>query len=65
MEILQGKASDILRDYAEGHYYRSFNENGRIVLVEKDTNNPFLPSQEVEHYLEVIIGYDYLADLVE
>lgn len=62
MELLQGNASDILRDYAEGYYYRSYNENGRIVLVEKDTNSAYLPNQEVEHYLEILIGYDYIND---
>lgn len=62
MELLQGNASDILRDYAEGYYHRSYNENGRIVLVEKDTNYVYLLNQEVEHYLEILIGYDYIND---
>jgi len=60
MELLQGKASDILREYAEGYYYRAYADNGKIVLVEKDTNVPFMPSEEVEHYLEIVIGYDML-----
>jgi hypothetical protein len=62
METLQGKASDILLQVADGYYFRTFNEEGRMVLVCKDTQTVWLPSDEVLYYMEIIYGYELLQD---
>ena len=61
METLQGNASDILLHVAEGHYNRVFNEDGKMVLLAKDSQQVYLPTEEVLYYLEIIHGYEFLS----
>ncbi len=60
--VIQGNTSDIMLLIAEGHYQRVFDERGRIVLLNKDTQSLYLPTQEVEYYLEVLWGYEQLRE---
>ena len=62
METLQGKASDILLHITEGYYIRTFNENGEMVLLCKDSQVVYRPSDEVRYYMEVIYGYEFLEE---
>jgi hypothetical protein len=62
METLHGNASDILLHVAEGHYNRVFTDDGKMVLLAKDTQQLFLPTEEVQYYLEIIHGYEFLNE---
>lgn len=60
MEILEGKASDILKDWVDGRYrvYYNIGEDGiptQIEFYEEETDLTFTPSDEVEYYLEIIL----------
>lgn len=58
MVRLTGKASDILYDYTEGLYTKEFDDNGNLVLVEKDTGKEYAVEDDVKYYLELMEGYD-------
>lgn len=59
--VLQGSTADIMFLIAEGYYSKVFNENGRIVLLNEDSQSLYLPTEEVEHCLEIIWGYEQLG----
>ena len=56
MNILQGSASEILKFYADGHYFYSYADDGKLVLVSKDTQEPFALTEDVEYFVQVSIG---------
>jgi hypothetical protein len=58
MELLQGNASDILRDYIEGKYLilgNHFTEEAYIYSKDEDTF--FLIPEDVEYYLSILVNY--------
>lgn len=59
MKTLEGKASDILRDYADGKYEVHYKSYGYkitdIELYDKETKDSYLPTEEVKYYLEIIL----------
>lgn len=59
MKQLQGKASDILKDWVDGKYEVFYKYDGerifQIEIYDKETNTGFLPTEEVEYYLEIIL----------
>lgn len=59
LPVIQGNASDIMELYARGYYTRMF-ESGRIVLLCEDNQTQYLPPPEVEHYIEILWGYEHL-----
>ena len=60
MKILQGNASDILKDWVEGRYEVYYKCNDKnifmIEIYEFETNTTFLPNEETEHYLGIILS---------
>lgn len=60
MKTLEGNASDILKEWVDGRYEVFYKYNGervfQIELYEKETNTSFLPNEETEHFLEIILG---------
>lgn len=60
MKILQGNASDILKDWVEGRYEVYYKcDGGKIFMIEIyefETNTTFLPNEETEHYFEIILS---------
>lgn len=60
MKILQGNASDIIKGWVEGRYEVYYKYDGKrifqIELYEFETNTTFLPNEETEHYLEIILS---------
>ena len=62
MKVLEGNASDILRDWCEGRFevfYKYFGTGvSQIELFEKATKTSFLPNEETQYYLEIILTYD-------
>ena len=60
MKTLEGNASDILKQWVDGRYEVFYKYDGervfQIELHEKETDTSFLPNEEIEHYLEIILG---------
>ena len=60
MRTLQGKASDILREWVNGRYEVFYKYDGervfQIELYETETKTTFLPNEETKHFLEIILG---------
>lgn len=60
MRTLQGEASDILREWVNGRYEVFYKYDGervfQIELYETETKTTFLPNEETEHFLEIILG---------
>lgn len=60
MKILEGEASNILKDWVEGRYevfYKYDDKNiFMIELYEFETNTTFLPNEETKHFLEIILS---------
>lgn len=60
MKVIQGNASDILKQWVDGRYEVFYKYNGervfQIELYETETKTTFLPNEETEHYLEIILG---------
>jgi hypothetical protein len=60
MKILHGNASDILKDWAEGKYELYYKCDGKRIfqmeLYEFETNTTFLPNEETEYFLEIILS---------
>ena len=60
MKELQGKASDILKEWVKGRYEVFYKSDGvnlsDIELYEMETKTSFTPSEEVEYYLEIILS---------
>ena len=60
MKTLEGKASDILKEWVDGRYEIFYKYNGervfQIELYETESKTTFLPNEETEHYLEIILG---------
>ena len=54
MRLLEGKASDILREFAEGTY-RIGTKNNKIVLIDEYSTEVFGLSEETEFYLELFL----------
>jgi hypothetical protein len=54
MRLLEGNASDILRDFAEGHYHIQ-HQNGKLVLLHNATQEILTVTEEVEFYLELFL----------
>ena len=59
--VIQGNTSDIMLLIADDYYSMMFNENGRIVLLNQDSQTLYLPTQEVEYFLEVLWAYELLG----
>lgn len=58
---LEGNTTDIMLLIADGYYSKVFDENGRIVLLNEDSQTLYLPTPEVEYFLEVLWGYEQLG----
>lgn len=57
MELLQGNASDILRDYVEGKYFILGNHfTKEAYIYSKDEDTFFLIPDDVEYYLSILVN---------
>lgn len=54
MRLLEGNASDILRDYAKGRY-RIGTRNEKLVLIDDYSTEVFALTEETEYYLELFL----------
>lgn len=60
MKVLQGNASDILKDWIDGRYDIFYKYDGTnvsmIEIYENETNSSFLPNEETEYFLHRIFA---------
>ena len=60
MNILQGNASDILKGWVDGDYMVFYKFDGHIAtqieIYERSTKTTYLPNEETEHFLEIILN---------
>lgn len=60
MKTLEGNASDILKEWVDGRYTVFYKWNGQyafnIELYERETKTTFLPNEETEHFLEIVLN---------
>ena len=60
MRTLTGEASDILKEWVDGKYEVFYKYDGRrifqIELLDIEEKTVFLPNEETEHYLEIILS---------
>lgn len=60
MKTLEGNASDILKGWVDGRYEVYYKYDGerifQIEIYERETNTTFLPNEETEHFLEIILN---------
>jgi len=54
MRLLDGNASDILRDYVKGRY-RIGTRNEKLVLIDDYSTEVFTLNEETEYYLELFL----------
>lgn len=54
MRLLEGNASDILRDYVKGRY-RLGHRNEKLVLIDDYSTEVFSLTEETEYYLELFL----------
>ena len=54
MRLLEGNASEILRDFAEGLYHIK-HHNGKLVLIHEATTEVLAITEEVEFYRELFL----------
>jgi hypothetical protein len=54
MRLLEGNASDILRDYVKGRY-RIGTRNEKLVLIDDYSTEVFTLNEETEYYLELFL----------
>ena len=59
MKTLQGNASEILKEWVDGRYQVFYKYDGVIIsqieIYEAATNTTFLPNEETEYFLEIIL----------
>lgn len=59
MKTLEGNASDILKDWVDGRYQVFYKYDGvrlsQIEIYETETGVSFLPNEETEYFLEIIL----------
>jgi hypothetical protein len=63
MNIAPGKPSEILLNYAEGHYQKVFADNGEMVFLDKHTNETLKIPEDSLHFMEVLHGFEMLAEI--
>jgi hypothetical protein len=60
MNTLQGNASDILKEWVDGRYDVHYKYDGdrvfQIEIFEKETRTSFLPNEETEYFLEIVLN---------
>lgn len=59
-EYAPGKPSEILLNYAEGHYQKVFNDDGEMVFLDKHTQRILKIPEDSLHYMEILHGYEIL-----
>lgn len=59
MKTLEGNASDILKEWVDGRYEIFYKYDGgrvfQIELFETETKTTFLPNEETQYYLEILL----------
>ena len=59
MSILQGNASEILKDWVDGRYQVFYKYDGtkisNIEIYEAETDMTFSPNEETEYFLEILL----------
>ena len=60
MKVLEGNASDILKQWVDGRYEVFYKFDGervfQIEIYERETDLSFTPNEETKHFLEIILG---------
>ena len=60
MKTLQGNASDILKEWVDGHYEVFYKYDGerifQIELLNIEEKTVYLPNEETEYFLEIILN---------
>jgi hypothetical protein len=59
-EYAPGKPSEILLNYAEGHYQKVYNGDGEMVFLDKHTQRTLKIPEDSKFFMEVLQGYDFL-----
>ena len=61
-EYAPGKPSEILLNYAEGHYQKIFTDEGEMAFLDKHTQRTLKIPEDSLLYMEILHGYEILAD---
>lgn len=60
MKTLQGNASEILKEWVDGRYQVFYKYDGvrvsQIEIYESETDMTFLPNEETEYFLEILLN---------
>lgn len=57
-EYAPGKPSEILLNYAEGHYQKVYDDNGEMVFLDKHTQRILKIPEDSLHLMEILHGYE-------
>lgn len=60
-EYAPGKSSEILLNYAEGHYQKIFTDDGEMAFLDKHTQKTLRIPEESLYFMEIIHGYEILV----
>ena len=55
-EYAPGKPSEILLNYAEGHYQKIFTDEGEMAFLDKHTQRTLKIPEDSLHYMEILHG---------
>ena len=59
-EYAPGKPSEVLLNYAEGHYQKVFTDEGEMAFLDKHTQRILKIADDSLHFMEILHGYDML-----
>ena len=57
-----GKPSEILLNYAEGHYQKVFTDEGQMAFLDKHTQRTLKIPEDSLHLMEILHGYEIMLD---
>ena len=59
-EYAPGKPSEVLLNYAEGHYQKVFTDEGEMAFLDKNTQRILKIADDSLHFMEILHGYEML-----
>lgn len=60
MNIAPGKPSEVLLNYAEGHYQKIYTDEGQMAFLDKNTQEVLKIPEDSLHFMEIVHGYEIL-----
>jgi len=62
-EYAPGKPSEILLNYAEGHYQKIYTDDGQMAFLDKHTQRPLKIPEDSLHIMEILHGFEMLSEI--